>query len=61
MPSPSPPTPAPFPGDLPLSPALIKQHKISESEYERIKGHLGRAPAYTELGVFSVMWSEHCS
>ena len=54
-------TPAPFPGDQPLSPALVKQHKISADEYARIEGHLGRAPSYTELGVFSVMWSEHCS
>jgi phosphoribosylformylglycinamidine synthase len=54
-------SPLPFPGDLPLSPALIKQHKISPDEYARIEGHLGRAPSYTELGVFSVMWSEHCS
>ncbi|MGO9708932.1 MAG: phosphoribosylformylglycinamidine synthase subunit PurL [Polyangiaceae bacterium] len=53
--------PAPFPGDLPLTPALIKQHKISTEEYARIEAHLGRAPSYTELGVFSVMWSEHCS
>jgi phosphoribosylformylglycinamidine synthase II len=53
--------PAPFPGDQPLSPALIKQHKISSDEYAVIEKSLGRAPTYTELGVFSVMWSEHCS
>ncbi len=53
--------PAPFPGDQALSPALIKQHKINEDEYARIEAHLGRALSYTELGVFSVMWSEHCS
>jgi phosphoribosylformylglycinamidine synthase subunit PurL len=55
------PFPAPFPGDLPLTPALVKQHKFSEDEYQSVLRHLGRTPSYTELGVFSVMWSEHCS
>jgi phosphoribosylformylglycinamidine synthase len=40
---------------------LAKQHGLSEEEYERIQKILGRVPTYTELGVFSVMWSEHCS
>src|SRR2546426_9031138 len=40
---------------------LIKQHGLTPEEYERIKGILGREPSYTELGIFSVMWSEHCS
>ncbi|HEY2512213.1 MAG TPA: phosphoribosylformylglycinamidine synthase subunit PurL, partial [Polyangiaceae bacterium] len=53
--------PGAFPGDLAITPALIKQHKISFDEYARIEKHLGRTPTYTELGVFSVMWSEHCS
>jgi phosphoribosylformylglycinamidine synthase len=53
--------PLPFPGDPPLSPALIKQHKLSEAEYARVERTLGRAPTFTELGVYSVMWSEHCS
>jgi phosphoribosylformylglycinamidine synthase len=39
----------------------LSQHGISESEYERIKGILKRDPTFTELGIFSVMWSEHCS
>ncbi|MGH7282753.1 MAG: AIR synthase related protein, partial [Polyangiaceae bacterium] len=38
-----------------------KSHKISDDEYARIQKALGRDPSYTELGVFSVMWSEHCS
>src|SRR5258708_2489117 len=50
-----------FPGDQPITPALIRQHKLSDEEYARIEQALGRAPTYTELGVFSVMWSEHCS
>ncbi|MCL2777266.1 MAG: phosphoribosylformylglycinamidine synthase subunit PurL [Polyangiaceae bacterium] len=54
-------TPATFPGDLPIDEAVIKQHKLSAEEYARIERALGRKPSYTELGVFSVMWSEHCS
>src|SRR5688500_3277524 len=44
-----------------LTPALVKSHGINESEYKLIEQILGRAPNYTELGIFSVMWSEHCS
>ncbi len=40
---------------------LIKIHGITEAEYARICDILGREPNYTELGIFSVMWSEHCS
>src|SRR5437870_13843914 len=44
-----------------ITPELVKQHGLTPDEFERIKGILGRAPNYTELGIFSVMWSEHCS
>jgi len=44
-----------------VTPALVKQHGLNEEEYQRIKEILGREPNFTELGVFSVMWSEHCS
>src|SRR5258708_7213800 len=37
------------------------QHGLSVEEYERILNILNREPSYTELGIFSVMWSEHCS
>src|SRR5277367_1891310 len=47
--------------DPAITPALIKQHGLLPDEFERIKGILGREPNYTELGIFSVMWSEHCS
>src|SRR5215467_9437194 len=57
----APAAPRPFPGDAPVTPALVAQHKLTGEEYERILSALGRAPTYTELGVFSVMWSEHCS
>jgi len=41
--------------------ALAHEHGLSDEEWERILDILGRAPTYPELGVFSVMWSEHCS
>ncbi len=47
--------------DPAITPALIKQHGLLPDEFERIKGILKREPNYTELGIFSVMWSEHCS
>src|SRR3954451_881982 len=40
---------------------MVRGHGLTGEEYERIKGILGREPNYTELGIFSVMWSEHCS
>jgi phosphoribosylformylglycinamidine synthase len=53
--------PAPFPGDPPITPELVGSHKLSADELARITERLGRAPTYAELGVLSVMWSEHCS
>jgi phosphoribosylformylglycinamidine synthase II len=50
-----------FPGDQPITPAVIKQHKLNDAEYASVLKALGREPSFTELGVFSVMWSEHCS
>jgi phosphoribosylformylglycinamidine synthase len=44
-----------------ITPELIEQHGLSPQEYQRIKAILRREPNYTELGIFSVMWSEHCS
>ena len=40
---------------------VLRDHGITAEEYERIKQLLGREPSFTELGIFSVMWSEHCS
>ena len=40
---------------------LVKQHGLTPEEFEQIKEILGREPNFTELGIFSVMWSEHCS
>ncbi|HWX53137.1 MAG TPA: phosphoribosylformylglycinamidine synthase subunit PurL [Verrucomicrobiae bacterium] len=45
----------------PITPAVIEDHGITPEEYEKIKNALGREPSLTELGIFSVMWSEHCS
>ncbi|HWE49270.1 MAG TPA: phosphoribosylformylglycinamidine synthase subunit PurL [Bryobacteraceae bacterium] len=44
-----------------ITPELIAQHQLTTAEYDKIVSLLGRQPTYTELGVFSVMWSEHCS
>jgi phosphoribosylformylglycinamidine synthase len=44
-----------------ITPEVIASHGLSPEEYRRIEQILGRAPNYTELGIFSVMWSEHCS
>ncbi|WP_340106222.1 phosphoribosylformylglycinamidine synthase subunit PurL [Rhodohalobacter sp. 8-1] len=40
---------------------LAIEHGLSEEEFEMIKNYLGRTPTFSELGVYSVMWSEHCS
>ena len=47
--------------DPAITPELVRKHNLTPDEYERIKVILGREPSYTELGIFSVMWSEHCS
>ncbi len=52
--------PRPRPGDPPITPELVDDHGISPDEYDRILRIMGREPTFTELGVFSAMWSEHC-
>ncbi len=52
--------PEPRPGDPEITPELVADHGISQEEYERILRIMGREPTFTELGVFSAMWSEHC-
>ena len=44
-----------------ITPATVAEHGLKEDEYDRIKRALNREPNMTELGIFSVMWSEHCS
>ena len=46
---------------VPITPELLAQHSITPEEYQRIVAALGREPGLTELGIYSVMWSEHCS
>jgi phosphoribosylformylglycinamidine synthase II len=49
------------PPDPIVTAELVKRHGLTGEEFERIKKILGREPNFTELGIFSVMWSEHCS
>ena len=44
-----------------FSPEIIAQHQLTPGEYQKVVDILGRQPTYTELGIFAVMWSEHCS
>jgi len=44
-----------------ISSEVLEQHNLTRDEYDRILSILGRSPNLTELGIFSVMWSEHCS
>jgi phosphoribosylformylglycinamidine synthase len=45
----------------PITPQIVAEHGLSPQEYERVLHAMGRTPNLTELGIFSVMWSEHCS
>lgn len=49
------------PSPTTITPELLQQHGITADEYRRIEAALGRTPSLTELGIYSVMWSEHCS
>src|ERR1700756_989877 len=49
------------PTDPVVTPELVRRHGLTGDEFKRIKKILGREPNFTELGIFSVMWSEHCS
>jgi phosphoribosylformylglycinamidine synthase len=44
-----------------ITPEVISAHNLTTEEYDRIRGLMGREPTLVELGIFSVMWSEHCS
>jgi phosphoribosylformylglycinamidine synthase subunit PurL len=52
---------ASLPGERPVTPEVVREHNLNELEYARIVELLGRTPTLTELGVFSALWSEHCS
>ena len=49
------------PGDPAITPALVAEHGLTPEEYERLVGLLGREPTFTELGIVSALWNEHCS
>ena len=51
----------PRPGDPAITPALVAEHGLTPPEFERLVAMLGRQPTFTELGIVSALWSEHCS
>ena len=53
--------PTPRPGDPAITPALIAEHGLTDEEFERVVEMLGRQPTFTELGIVSALWSEHCA
>jgi phosphoribosylformylglycinamidine synthase II len=50
-----------LPGERAVTPEVVREHNLNQQEYARILDLLGRTPTLTELGVFSALWSEHCS
>ena len=50
-----------IPNSLPITPELVASHGLKPDEYQRILDLIGREPTFTELGIFSAMWNEHCS
>jgi len=52
---------APRPGDPKITPALVAEHGLTEDEYQRLVRMLGRDPTFTELGIVSALWNEHCA
>ena len=44
-----------------ITPEVVAAHSLTPDEYQKVLSLLGREPSLTELGIFSVMWSEHCS
>jgi len=51
----------PRPGDPVITPALVAEHGLTPDEFQRLRDMLGRDPTFTELGIVSALWSEHCS
>jgi phosphoribosylformylglycinamidine synthase II len=49
------------PGDPRITPALVAEHGLTTDEFDRLVAMLGRQPTFTELGIVSALWSEHCS
>jgi phosphoribosylformylglycinamidine (FGAM) synthase-like enzyme len=51
----------PVPREPDVTPELVAEHGLEPDEYARILKLIGRTPSFTELGIFSAMWNEHCS
>jgi len=51
----------PRPGDPLITPALVAEHGLTPAEFDRVREMLGREPTFTELGIVSALWNEHCS
>ena len=51
----------PRPGDPPITPDIVAEHGLTDAEFDRLVRMLGRTPTFTELGIISALWSEHCS
>ncbi|HEX7937552.1 MAG TPA: phosphoribosylformylglycinamidine synthase subunit PurL [Gemmatimonadaceae bacterium] len=54
-------TVVPRPGDPAITPALVAEHGLTQDEHHRIVQMLGREPTFTELGIVSALWNEHCA
>ncbi|WP_105440552.1 phosphoribosylformylglycinamidine synthase subunit PurL [Neorhizobium sp. T25_13] len=50
-----------IPNSIAITPELVASHGLKPDEYQRILDLIGREPTFTELGIFSAMWNEHCS
>jgi len=53
--------PVKLPNELAITAQVVAEHGLSPDEYERLLKIMGRTPTMVELGIFSAMWSEHCS
>jgi phosphoribosylformylglycinamidine synthase II len=52
---------SPRPGDPKITPALVAEHGLTDEEFQRVVRMLGREPTFTELGIVSALWNEHCA
>jgi phosphoribosylformylglycinamidine (FGAM) synthase-like enzyme len=50
-----------YQNNIEITPQLVADHGLKPDEFEKIVSLIGRQPTYTELGIFSAMWNEHCS
>jgi len=51
----------PYQNDIAITPQMVADHGLKPDEFDKIVSLIGRQPTYTELGIFSAMWNEHCS